>query len=199
MPIFMQHLQLSAPMDIEENPWQVTSGKKIYDNPWISLTEYQVINPSGNPGIYGKVHFKNLAIGIIPLDGEMNTYMVGQFRFATDCYSWEIPEGGGPLEENNPLDSAKRELLEEAGLKAENWSELLRMHLSNSVSDELCIIYLARGLKQFEPEPEDTEKLAIRKVPFAEIYGKVCKGEISDAITIAAVLKLQLMIMEGKL
>ncbi|MGZ3767897.1 MAG: NUDIX domain-containing protein [Mucilaginibacter sp.] len=195
----MQDLELSAPMHTEENPWQVTSDKKIYDNPWISLTEYQVINPSGNPGIYGKIHFKNLAIGIIPLDDEMNTYMVGQYRFATDCYSWEIPEGGGPLEENNPLDSAKRELLEEAGLKADKWSEVLRMHLSNSVSDEISIIYLARGLKQFEAEPEDTEKLAIRKVPFSEIYRKVCKGEISDAITIAAVLKLQLMIVEGKL
>jgi len=195
----MQDLELSAPMHIEENPWQVTSEKNIYDNPWISLTEYQVINPSGNPGIYGKVHFKNLAIGIIPLDEEMNTYMVGQYRFATDCYSWEIPEGGGPLEESNPLDSAKRELLEEAGLKADKWSEVLRMHLSNSVSDELSIVYLARGLKQFESEPEDTEKLAVRKVPFAEIYGKVCSGEISDAITIAAVLKLQLMIVEGKL
>lgn len=195
----MLDLELYAPMHTEENPWQVTSEKKIYENPWIALTEYQVINPSGNPGVYGKVHFKNLAIGIIPLDDEMNTYMVGQYRFATDCYSWEVPEGGGPLEETNPLDSAKRELLEEAGLKAETWSELLRMHLSNSVSDELCIIYLARGLKQFEPEPEDTEKLSVRKVPFTEIYSKVSNGEISDAITIAAVMKVQLMIAEGKI
>lgn len=194
----MQDLELHAPMHTEENPWQVISDKKIYDNTWISLTEYQVINPSGNPGIYGKVHFKGYAIGIIPLDDEMNTYMIGQYRFAPDCYSWEIPEGGGPLDVD-PLISAKRELLEEAGLKAESWTELMRLHLSNSVTDELSIIYLARGLKQFEPDPEDTEKLAIRKVPFAEIYEKVCNGEISDAITIAAVLKLQLMIVEGKI
>ncbi|MBS1531418.1 MAG: NUDIX hydrolase [Bacteroidetes bacterium] len=185
-------------MHTEENPWQITSDKKIYDNPWISLTEFQVINPSGNPGIYGKIYFKNFAIGIIPLDDDMNTYMVGQYRFAPDCYSWEIPEGGGPLD-IDPLESAKRELLEEAGLKADQWTELFRMHLSNSVTDELSIIYLARGLKQFEPEPEDTEQLSLRKVPFAEIYRKVCDGEISDAITIAAVLKVQLMIAEGKL
>lgn len=182
----------------EENPWQITSDKKIYDNPWISLTEYQVINPSGNPGIYGKVHFKGFAIGIIPLDEEMNTYLVGQYRFAPGCYSWEIPEGGGPFDAD-PLESAKRELLEEAGLKAEQWTELLRMHLSNSVSDELSIVYLARGLKQFEPEPEDTEQLIIKKLPFAEVYRMVCSGEITDSITVAAVLKLQLMIFDGKL
>jgi 8-oxo-dGTP pyrophosphatase MutT (NUDIX family) len=182
----------------EENPWQITSEKNIYDNPWINITEYQVINPSGNPGIYGKVSFKNLAIGIIPLDEDMNTYIVGQYRFATDCYSWEIPEGGGPLH-IDPLESAKRELLEEAGLKAEYWTELLRMHLSNSVSDEVAIVYLARGLRQFEPEPEDTEKFTIRKLPFAELYQKVCSGEITDSVTVATVLKVQLMIAEGKL
>ncbi|HWD88848.1 MAG TPA: NUDIX hydrolase [Mucilaginibacter sp.] len=185
-------------MHTEENPWQITSEENIYENPWIGLTEYQVINPSGNPGIYGKVHFRNFAIGIVPLDDEMNTYIIGQYRFAPDCYSWEIPEGGGPFD-TDPLESAKRELLEEAGLKADKWTELFRMHLSNSVSDEVSIVYLARGLKQFEPEPEDTEKLTIRKIPFAELYQKVCDGEIMDSITVAAVLKVQLMITEGRL
>ena len=94
----------------EENPWQITDEKEVYDNPWINLTEYQVINPSGNPGIYGKVHFKNRAIGVVPLDTELNTYLVGQYRFTLSQYSWEIPEGGGPLNED-PLDAAKRELL----------------------------------------------------------------------------------------
>jgi len=144
----------------EQNPWQITSQQNIYDNPWINLTEYQVINPSGNPGIYGKVHFKNLAIGVIVLDDELNTYLVGQYRFPLDKYSWEIPEGGGPLG-TDPLGSAKRELLEETGLKAHEWQELQRAHLSNSVTDELSILYLARGLEQFEPQPEETEQLAI--------------------------------------
>eukprot|EP01037_Dinobryon_pediforme_P008673 gene8673-8765_t len=141
-----------------ENPWKITDKKAIYDNPWIGLTEFQVINPSGNPGIYGKIHFKNIAIGIIPLDEELNTYLVGQYRFPLEQYSWEIPEGGGILG-IDPIDSAKRELLEETGLKANNWTEIQRMHLSNSVSDELSIIYLARDLSQFESEPEDTEQL----------------------------------------
>src|ERR1700739_2981970 len=113
----------------EENPWQILSEKTPYDNPWISVTEYQVINPSGNPGIYGKVHFKNRAIGVIPLDAELNTYLVGQYRFPLNQYTLERPEGGGPLDEA-PLAAAKRELLEETGLKAHKWMEIQRMHLS---------------------------------------------------------------------
>ena len=182
----------------EDNPWKITSQKEIYDNPWINLTEYQVINPSGNPGIYGKIHFKNIAIGILPLDDEMNTYLVGQYRFALGQYSWEMPEGGGPLG-IDPIESAKRELLEETGLKAEDWSELVRIHLSNSVSDELSIIYLARNLAQFEAEPEDTEQLIVKKLPFETVYQMVCDGEITDSMTVAAVLRLKLLMLENKL
>ncbi|MGF7075678.1 NUDIX domain-containing protein [Mucilaginibacter sp. R-33] len=182
----------------EDNPWKITSQKDIYDNPWINVTEYQVINPAGNPGIYGKVHYKNLAIGVLPLDEELNTYLVGQYRFPLNQYSWEMPEGGGP-EGTDPLDSAKRELLEETGLKASRWTEIQRLHLSNSVSDELSILYLARGLEQFESEPEETEQLIIKKVPFAEMYRMVCNGEITDAMTVAAVLKVQLLLTENRL
>lgn len=182
----------------EENPWKIISEKNIYDNPWISLTEYDVLNPSGNPGIYGKVHYKNRAIGVLPLDADMNTYLVGQYRFVLNEYSWEMPEGGGVLDDE-PLNAAKRELLEETGLKANNWTELIRMHLSNSVSDELSIIYVARDLQQFEPEPEDTEQLIIHKVPFAQVYQMVCDGKITDAMTVAAVLKVQLLILEKQL
>jgi len=182
----------------EESPRQITAEKIVYDNPWIGLTEYQVINPSGNPGIYGKVRFKNFAIGVVPLDEEMNTYLVGQYRFPLDQYSWEIPEGGGPFTAD-PLESAKRELLEETGLKASRWTEIQRMHLSNSVSDELSIIYLAQDLQQFEPEPEDTEQLVIKKVPFDEVYRMVCNGGITDSVTVAAVFKIKLMQLEGRL
>jgi 8-oxo-dGTP pyrophosphatase MutT (NUDIX family) len=182
----------------EDNPWQIVSEKIIYDNPWIGLTEYQVINPAGNPGIYGKVRFKNFAIGVIPLDADMNTYLVGQYRFALGQYSWEIPEGGGILGDE-PLNGAKRELLEETGLKASKWTEIQRMHLSNSVTDELSVIYLAQDLQQFEAEPEDTEQLIIKKVPFDEVYNMVCNGEITDSVTVAAVLKIQLMQLEGRL
>jgi 8-oxo-dGTP pyrophosphatase MutT (NUDIX family) len=182
----------------ENNPWQITFEKNVYDNPWINITEYQVIKPSGNPGIYGKVHYKNFAIGVFPLDEDLNTYLVGQYRFVLGQYSWEMPEGGGPLDAD-PLNSAKRELLEETGLKANQWTEIQRLHLSNSVSDELSIIYLARELKQFASDPEDTEQLIVHKLPFESVYQMVCNGEITDAITVAAVFKVQLMLAEGRL
>src|ERR1700757_758785 len=99
-----------------DNPWTILGEKKVYDNKWIGITEYDVINPNGGKGIYGKVHFKNLAIGILPLDEELNTWLVGQYRFTLNAFSWEIPEGGGAAED--PLGSASRELLEETGLVA---------------------------------------------------------------------------------
>lgn len=185
-------------MQFEENPWKIISEKNIYDNPWINLTEFQVINPSGNPGIYGQVHFKNKAIGILPLDENQNTYLVGQYRFPLNQYSWELPEGGGPLE-SDPLDAAKRELLEETGLKAGKWTELQRMFLSNSVCDEEAIVYLAQNLEQFEAEPEETEQLVVKKLPFKEVYQMVCKGEITDAITVAAVLRVHILLLENQL
>ncbi|GAA3988348.1 NUDIX domain-containing protein [Mucilaginibacter dorajii] len=182
----------------ENNPWKITSEKAIYDNPWINVTEYQIINPSGNPGIYGKVHFKNLAIGVLPLDDELNTYLVGQYRFTLNQYSWEIPEGGGQIGVS-PLDSAKRELLEETGLKASQWTEIQQLHLSNSVSDEWGVIYVARGLTQHEAEPEDTEQLIVKKAPFAQVYQMVCDGQITDSMTVAAVLKVKLLLAENRL
>jgi 8-oxo-dGTP pyrophosphatase MutT (NUDIX family) len=157
-----------------------------------------VLNPSGGKGIYGKVHFKNLAIGVVPLDADLNIYLVGQYRFTIDKYSWEMPEGGGPFDED-PLDAAKRELLEETGLQAAEWSELLRMHLSNSVSDELSIIYLARDFTQHAPMPEETEQLVVKRIPFDEAYKMVEEQVITDSMTVAALLKIKVLLLEGKL
>jgi ADP-ribose pyrophosphatase len=175
----------------ENNPWQTLSSKQIYDNSWISLTEHQVINPSGGKGIYGEVNFKNLAIGVIVLDNNNNTWLVGQYRYPLKSYSWEIPEGGGPLH-LDPLISAKRELQEETGISANSWTEIQRIHLSNSVSDELGIIFLAQDLSFGESEPEDTEQLIIRKLPFLEAYEMVLNGEITDSLSVAAILKLKI-------
>ena len=185
-------------MSTNQNPWTVLNSKLEYENPWISVTEYQVLNPSGGKGIYGKVHFKNIAVGVLPIDAALNTWLVGQYRFVLNQYSWEMPEGGGAMD-TDPLDSAKRELLEETGLVAANWQPLLTMHLSNSVSDELAIIFLARDLKQETASPEETEQLAIRKLPFEEFYRMVEQGEITDSMTVAAVLKFKLMLLDGQI
>ncbi|MDA9555337.1 NUDIX hydrolase [Pelobium sp.] len=176
----------------EQNPWTILSSKEIYDNKWISLTEHQVLNPAGGKGIYGEVHFKNYAIGVIAIDENDDIFLVGQYRFPLKQYSWELPEGGGPLDED-PLDSAKRELLEETGLVAKEWKEVLQMHLSNSVSDELGILYLAKDFEQFEAEPEETEQLEVKKIPFEEAFAMVMRGEITDSLSVAGILKVKLL------
>lgn len=185
-------------MNEHHNPWTILKEKKIYDNPWISLTEFDVLNPSGGKGIYGKVHFKNHAIGIIPLDKDLNTYLVGQYRFALNKYSWEIPEGGGPLG-IDLLESAKRELKEETGLVAEEWTQISDFHLSNSVTDEYGCIFLARDLTQEEAMPEETEELLVKKVPFEEAYQMVEQGIITDSVAVTAILKVKILLLQGKL
>jgi 8-oxo-dGTP pyrophosphatase MutT (NUDIX family) len=180
------------------NPWKVIKEKKIYNNPWIDVIEYDVINPGGGTGIYGKVHFKNIAIGVLPLDENLNTYLVGQYRFALGQYSWEIPEGGGAID-TDPLESAKRELKEETGLVAKDWSQLIELHNSNSVTDEYARIYLARKLEQHTPAPEETEQLTLKKIHFEEVYKMVEDGLITDAMTVVAVLKVKLMLTERRI
>ncbi|WP_199117185.1 NUDIX hydrolase [Pedobacter sp. ASV28] len=181
---------------IHKNPWQTLNSEEKYNNNWITVTEHQVINPSGGKGIYGEVHFKNIAIGILPLDKMHNTWLVGQYRYPLKAYSWEIPEGGGPIGTDLEL-NAKRELAEETGLIAHQLTEVQKMHLSNSVSDELAIIYLAQDLIQGEAEPEETEDLQLMKVPFTKAYQMVMDGEITDSISVAAILKVHLMIEKG--
>lgn len=170
----------------------------VYDNPWIQVTEFQVVNPSGGPGIYGVVHFKNLAIGMVPLDEQGHLWLVGQYRYPLQAYSWEIPEGGGPLDVD-PLLSAQRELLEETGIRATHWQLILTMHLSNSVSDEKALIYLATGLSYHDSQPEETEQLQLRKVKLEEAYEEVLQGKITDSISVAAILRLMLMKKENQL
>lgn len=181
-----------------KNPWNTLSSVAIYDNNWISLTEHQVINPNGGEGIYGEVHFKNYAIGILPLDENHNTWIVGQYRYPIKAYSWEIIEGGGALGVD-PVESAKRELVEESGITANRFTEIQRMHLSNSVSDELAIIYLAQDLQMGKSSPEETEELVIRKLHFNEAYQMVIDGIITDSMSVAAILKVKILIQENKI
>lgn len=176
-----------------ENPWQTLSTKTVYENPWIAVSHREVLNPSGNEGIYGVVHFKNLAIGVVPLDEHGNTWLVGQYRYALDLYSWEIPEGGCPLG-TSPLAAAKRELLEETGITAAKWEPVLDCHVSNSVTNEAGTIFLARELSFGTAEPEETEQLQVRKLPLQEAVEMVLRGEITDSLSVMGLLRVQLML-----
>ncbi|NHE58304.1 NUDIX domain-containing protein [Cyclobacterium plantarum] len=178
------------------NPWTKISEKKVYDNPWIRVEEHQVITPGQKSGIYGKVCFKNMAIGIVPLDKDLHTWLVGQYRYTLDEYSWEIPMGGGPMEEDALL-SAKRELKEETGLIADKWTEIMKIHTSNSVTDEVGFVFIAEELQQGETEFDDTEDLKIWRLPFSEALDMVMKGQITDGISIAAILKTAIILKQG--
>lgn len=176
-----------------KNPWTTLNSEIKYETPWISVTHHTVTNPAGKPNIYGTVHFKNLAIGILPIDYELNTYLVGQWRYPLNSYSWEIVEGGGQLG-LDPLESAKRELKEETGLTAKKYTLLCNMHTSNSATDEYCHIYLAQDLEMGESEPEETEDLVIKKVSFNEAYEMVMDGSITDSLSMVAILKTKILI-----
>lgn len=183
----------------KKGSWTELNKKIKYSNPWIEVSESNVLNPNGGEGIYGVVHFKNLAIGIIPIDENGNTWIIGQDRFPFNGkFTWEIIEGGGPLE-INPLISAQRELLEEAGLKATDWQVIQEMDLSNSATTEKAIIYLARGLSYHDSNPDDTEDLVVEKIPFEKLYQRVIKGEIVDSLSVVAVLRLKDMLNNKEL
>jgi len=181
----------AKPGPVNIGPWQRLSRREVYDNPWIRLTHEEVITPGGSRGIYGKLHFKHLAIGIVTLDEENNTILVGQHRYTLDAFSWEIPMGGGALDAD-PLVSAQRELKEETGLYSGEWRQLMRLHTSNSVTDEEGFVFLARNLQQGEQELGESESdMVLKTLPLAEALAMIDRGEITDVISIAGLLAVE--------
>ena len=169
------------------NPWKTLSSRIVYQNSWIRVREDQVIRPDGNPGIYGVVETR-IATGVVALDDQRQVYLVGQFRYATDEYSWEIIEGGSE-ESETALAAAMRELREEAGLVAEEWNQLGdEVHLSNCHSSEVAVFFL-RKLRQTESSPDGTEMLQIKKLPFSDALRMVEAGEVKDAMTIIGLIR----------
>lgn len=177
--------------DPQRNPWTRQSRRAAYDNPWITVYDDQVRRPDGQPGIYGMVHYKNRAVGVVVLDDRDQVLLVGQYRYTLDVYSWEIPEGGVGQEEDL-LTGARRELEEETGLSADCWRLLLTAHLSNSVSDEVAFCYLATGLHSGQARPEGTEELQLQWMPFVEAQAMVGRGEITDALSILGLQQVAL-------
>lgn len=181
---------------MEHNPWITKKSEDVYESPWIKVVKHDVLNPAGKPATYSVVNFKNLAIGILPIDNEGFTWLVGQWRYPLEEYCWEIPEGGGPLG-MDPLDSAKRELKEETGIVAKEFKEIMRLHLSNSATNELAIVYLAKNLDFESAEPEESEVLQIKRIHLNEAYEWAMSGKITDAISVAALLKAKIMMDQG--
>jgi 8-oxo-dGTP pyrophosphatase MutT (NUDIX family) len=166
------------------SPWRTVSSRRVYENPWISVREDRVLRPDGNPGIYGVVHYKNVAVGVLAIEDD-HVYLVGQYRYPLEMYSWEIPEGGCPQGEE-PLRAAQRELKEETGLEAASWQRLGEAYLSNSVADEYAVWFVATGLAAGEGRPEGTERISVRRVPLREALEMALDGGITDALSIVA-------------
>ena len=177
------------------NPWRTVSSRRVYENPWISVREDQVVRPDGEPGIYGVVHYKNVAVGILAIE-EDHVYLVGQYRYPLEMYSWEIPEGGCPDGEEL-LSAARRELREETGLEAKSWSRLGGAFLSNSVADEYAVWFLATELVAGEPQNEGTELIGVRRVPLREAVVMAIDGRITDALSILALTTFALEQLGG--
>lgn len=181
---------MSTPLPQHPNPWKTLSTRETYSNPWIRVREDQVLNPSGGPGIYGVVEYKNRAIGVIPVDDGGFTWLVGQWRYCHERYEWEIPEGGCPAGES-PVEAARRELLEETGIVAASITPLLTgIQLSNSTTNEVCDVFVATGLSFAEAQPEDTEQLEVLRLPLAEAIAMAKDGRIRDSVSVLALLAM---------
>lgn len=182
---------------VSRGPWRLHETREIYANPWISVIEHQVTHPTGAPGIYGVVHLQNLAVGCVPILEDGTTLLVGQHRFPGDYYSWELPEGGGAFDD--PRGSAERELVEETGYRAARWAPLIEMDLSNAVTDERAMGFLAWDLTEGEAEPDPTEALKLRRLPFTAALDMALSGEIRDAFSQAMLLKVDALGRRGLL
>lgn len=181
-----------------ENPWTILSSEIKYDNPWIQIEEHQVLTPAGNSSIYGEVHFKNMAVAIVPLDENYNTYIIGQYRFPMKTFEWEVPEGGCPKGET-PLETAKRELREEVGMIANDFQLIQELQMSNCTTDELGYIFVAKGLEFVGTDHEETEVLTIKKIPFVDLFEMAMNGEIRDNLSLTAIYKTKFLLDQGKL
>lgn len=180
----------------ERNPWKRNASREVYRNPWIAVREDAVITPAGRPGIYGVVEAR-AATGVVAITGNQEVYLVGQYRYPVDLYSWEIVEGGAH-EEELPRTAIERELREEAGVTARSWSELgTPLHLSNCFSNEVAHLFLAWGLTEGVKAPDDTEQLVVKKVPLEECFSMLHRGEFTDAMTIIALHRVEQMVVKG--
>jgi 8-oxo-dGTP pyrophosphatase MutT (NUDIX family) len=183
----------------ENDPWTWTSQALAYENPWITVEERRGLTPTGTPAFYGIVRFQRLAVGVLPIEADGTVHLVGQWRVPLNRYEWEMPEGGAEPGETGGIETAHREMAEEAGLACTNLVEVLRMDLSNSVTDEQAICYIATGLSRVPMAPDETEVLAHRQIPFMQALDEALVGQIRDSLTVATLLRAHHMAITGAL
>ncbi len=181
------------PADKAVGPWRLHRCDTVYENPWLRLEHHEVTTPGNTAGIYGKVCFKNIAVGVVPIDDEGHTWLVGQYRYPLEAYSWEIPEGGCP-QGSSAAETARRELAEETGLRCAQLYKLMQLHTSNSCTDEVAELFLATELHLGESAPEPCEELLVKRLPLAEAIAMAMSGQITDAMSVAALLKLHVLL-----
>lgn len=180
------------------NPWTVKRITRPFENDWFAIDAHDVVRPDGADGNYSVIRVRRLAVGVLPIDDAGRVHLVGQWRFPLGRYSWEIPEGGAEPGED-ALECARRELEEETGLSAQTYRPVLEMDLSNSLTDERAMLFLATGLREGVSRPEPVEVLKRRTAPFAEVLARVADGRIRDSLTVAAVLRAHHMAVTGQL
>ena len=180
------------------NPWRVKSVTTAFENPWFRVEAHHVVHPGGADGVYGVIRMRRVAVGVLPIDDDGMVWLVGQWRFPLGRYSWEMPEGGSDPNEA-AVECATRELAEETGLRAGRLEPILELDLSNSVSDERAVMFLATDLQEGDAAPEPTEVLQRRKAPFRDVLDRAVKGQIRDSMTVAALLRAYHMAITGQL
>jgi len=179
------------PLPAQPNPYTVLGRQHLYSSPWIRLREDRFRHRRGAEGLYVVCGFQRIACGVLALDDQDRVILVGQWRYPLEAYSWEVPEGGGDITES-PFEAIRRELAEEAGLSAGTWEPLAFFHASNSSTEEEAFLFLATGLEVATGHrPEDDEELLVHREPFQDCLARVLRGELTDSLTVMALLTLQ--------
>lgn len=178
--------------------WRDAGSSVMFENPWMRLTRHEATAPTGLQADYVVMRPQNMSVGVLPIHEDGTITLVGQQRFALMNWSWEMPEGGAPFNED-PLEGAKRELAEEAGLEAVVWHPALKVEMTNSITDERAMAWLAWGLTPVPIAPDPTEIIRVARVPFGDLLRNVGNGAVRDMFTVATVLRAYHMAREGEL
>jgi 8-oxo-dGTP pyrophosphatase MutT (NUDIX family) len=179
-------------------PWQDLGHRVVHETPWMTVTQHDAVAPTGRQVAYGVLRFRTVATGVLPVHADGTVTLVGQSRFARANYSWEMPEGGAPFDED-PLAGAMRELAEEAGLKAGSWKRALAIEVSNSITDEIGLTWIAWDLSPVPVAPDPTEVITIVRVPFTQLLKEIERGAVLDSFTVATAYRAYHMAREGLL